>query len=276
MKAITPHLWRITIYLLLMCLALLFVMPVYVMMTTSLKSLAEAQDSPMWALPDNFSAVGFKTAFSKLWPGLINSLLLAIPATILSSLIGSINGYCLSKWKFTGSNTLFTLMLFGMFIPYQSILIPLVKFMQQVGLYNSITGLIVVHVVYGIPITTLIFRNYYATIPDELVEAGRIDGAGILRIYWHIFLPVSLPSFVVVSIWQFTNIWNEFLFAVTLSSSTNIQPVTVALQNLSGSMISQWNTQMAGALLASIPTLLIYILLGKYFVGGMLTGSVKG
>ncbi|MCC6158166.1 MAG: carbohydrate ABC transporter permease [Deltaproteobacteria bacterium] len=271
-----PSLSRVTIYAVLAAFAMFFVMPVYVMLSTALKSLAEAQGSAMWSLPAALSTEGFSTAFARLGHGLVNSLVLTIPGTILSSLIGSINGYCLSKWKFRGSNTLFTIVLFGMFIPYQSILIPLVKFMQTIGLYNSIAGLVLVHVVYGIPITTLIFRNYYATIPNELVEAGRIDGAGLLGIYRHIFLPISLPSFVVVAIWQFTNIWNEFLFAVTLTSSPATQPVTVALQNLSGSMISQWNTQMAGALVASLPTLLIYIALGKYFVGGMLAGSVKG
>ncbi|MCB9475791.1 MAG: carbohydrate ABC transporter permease [Deltaproteobacteria bacterium] len=267
---------RFLAYALLATFALFFVMPVYVMLATSLKSLEEAQSSTMWAWPAALSLDGYRAAFGSLSRGLINSLLLTIPATLLSSLAGSINGYCLSKWKFRGSNTLFTLLLFGMFIPYQSILIPLVKFMQTVGLYNSLFGLILVHVVYGLPITTLIFRNYYATIPDELVEAGRIDGAGLLRTYWYIFLPISMPSFIVVAIWQFTNIWNEFLFAVTLTSSPETQPVTVALQNLGGSMISQWNTQMAGALIASVPTLLIYIVLGKYFVGGMLAGSVKG
>ncbi len=267
---------RVAIYAVLAAFAMFFVMPVYVMLSTALKSLAEAQGSAMWSLPVALSTEGFVTAFARLGGGLVNSLLLTIPGTLISSLIGSINGYCLSKWKFRGSNTLFTIVLFGMFIPYQSILIPLVKFMQAVGLYNHIAGLVLVHVVYGIPITTLIFRNYYATIPNELVEAGRIDGAGLLGIYRHIFLPISLPSFVVVAIWQFTNIWNEFLFAVTLTSSPETQPVTVALQNLSGSMISQWNTQMAGALVASLPTLLIYIALGKYFVGGMLAGSVKG
>lgn len=267
---------RVFAYTTLAAFALFFLMPIYVMLSTSLKSLTEAQGSAMWSLPAALSVEGYVAAGLKLGRGLVNSLLLTIPGTLISSLIGSINGYCLSKWKFPGSNTLFTFVLFGMFIPYQSILIPLVKFMQAVGLYNTITGLVIVHVVYGIPITTLIFRNYYATIPNELVEAGRIDGAGLFGIYRHIFLPISLPSFVVVAIWEFTNIWNEFLFAVTLTSSPTVQPVTVALQNLSGSMISQWNTQMAGALIASAPTLLIYVLLGKYFVGGMLAGSVKG
>jgi glucose/mannose transport system permease protein len=267
---------RLALYLLLVVFALFFIMPIYVMLVTSLKTLAEAQNSSMWALPRVLSFEAYANAGARLGRGVLNSLLLTIPATLISSLVGSVNGYCLSKWKFRGSNLLFTIVLFGMFIPYQSVLIPLVHFLQQIGLYNTIAGLILVHVVYGVPITTLIFRNYYATVPDELIEAGRIDGAGLLSTYWYVFLPISLPSFVVVAIWQFTNIWNEFLFAVTLTNNPGTQPVTVALQNLGGSMIAQWNTQMAGALIASLPTLLVYIILGRYFIGGLMAGSVKG
>ena len=267
---------RALLYGLLAILSLFFLMPIFVLFSTSLKGLTEAQSSSLWALPAKPTLSAFAQAWQRLAPGILNSLLLTVPATALSSLIGSLNGYCLAKWKFKGSNALFTAVLFGMFIPYQSVLIPLVTFLQKVGLDNSLAGLVLVHVVYGIPITTLIFRNYYATVPGELIEAGRIDGAGVLGAYWYIFLPISLPSFVVVAIWQFTNIWNEFLFAVCIAADPATQPVTVALQNLSGSMINQWNTQMAGALIASFPTLLVYILLGKYFIGGMLAGSVKG
>jgi len=269
-------LYRILLYSLLLIFSIFFLLPIYVMFTTSFKSLAEVGQSSMWALPLKLSFEAYVLAGSRLAHGLMNSLMLTIPATMISSLVGSINGYCLSKWKFKGSNLLFTLVLFGMFIPYQSVLIPLVNFFRQIGFYNSIAGLAAVHIVYGIPITTLIFRNYYATVPDELIEAGRIDGAGLLKTYWYVFLPISLPSFVVVAIWQFTNIWNEFLFAVSLTNAPSTQPVTVALQNLSGSMISQWNTQMAGAVIASMPTLMVYILLGRYFVSGLLAGSVKG
>ena len=267
---------RVLVYVLLACLAAFFLMPIYVLFVTALKGLTEAQSTSMWALPQALSGEGFSSAFSRLGRGLVNSLLLTVPATLLSCAVGSINGYCLSKWKFRGSDALFTIVLFGMFIPYQSILIPLVFFLQKVGLYNSLAGLVAVHVIYGVPITTLIFRNYYATIPSELIEAGRIDGAGLLGVYRHVFLPISLPAFAVVAIWQFTNIWNEFLFAVTLIADPSRQPVTVALQNLGGSMISQWNVQMAGALIASAPTLLIYVLMGRYFVGGLMAGSVKG
>lgn len=267
---------RIILYAMLILFSLFFLLPVFVMLVTSFKSLAEVQVTSMWALPREFTLSAYAIAGERLGRGVFNSLLLTIPATLISSVIGSINGYCLSKWKFRGSNLLFTLVLFGMFIPYQSVLIPLIGFLQKTGLYNKIGGLIFVHVIYGVPITTLIFRNYYATVPDELIEASRIDGAGMLRTYWYVFLPISLPSFVVVAIWQFTNIWNEFLFAVTVTNNPLTQPVTVALQNLSGSMISQWNVQMAGALIASFPTLLVYIVLGRYFIGGLMAGSVKG
>ncbi|HPQ69855.1 MAG TPA: carbohydrate ABC transporter permease [bacterium] len=267
---------QFVLYALLIAFALFFIMPLYVMIVTSLKSLTEAQTTSMWAWPQALTLGAYAEAGGKLGRGILNSLLLTIPATLLSSLVGSLNGYCLSKWKFRGSDLLFTVVLFGMFIPYQSVLIPLVYFLQKIGLYNTIPGLVFVHVIYGVPITTLIFRNYYATIPNEMIEASRIDGAGLLRTYWYVFLPISLPSFVVVAIWQFTNIWNEFLFAVTLTNNPATQPVTVALQNLTGSMISQWNVQMAGALIASLPTLIVYILLGRYFIGGMMAGSVKG
>jgi glucose/mannose transport system permease protein len=206
----------------------------------------------------------------------INSIVLVIPATIISCMLGSLNGYILSKWRFPGSETLFTLILFGMFIPYQSVLIPLVRVLSTIGLYGSIGGLILTHVVYGIPITTLIFRNYYVAVPTELVEAGKIDGADFFGVYYHIMLPISAPGFVVVAIWQFTSIWNEFLFGLILTNAPEKRPVTVALQNLSGSQYTQWNVQMAGALMVALPTLLVYVFLGRYFLRGLLAGSLKG
>jgi len=162
-----------------------------------------------------------------------------------------------------------------MFIPYQSILIPLFGFIKAIGLYGSIWGLVLVHTVYGLPITTLIFRNYYMEIPDSLIESTSIDGAGFFGIYRWVVFPLSLPGFVVVVIWQFTQIWNEFLFAVTLSNPAS-QPITVALAQLSGGEAVKWNLPMAGAILAALPTLLVYVLFGKYFIRGLLAGSVKG
>ncbi|PTX50357.1 carbohydrate ABC transporter membrane protein 2 (CUT1 family) [Melghirimyces profundicolus] len=266
---------RLASYLTLLLAAIFFLIPVYVMVITSLKGLEEATLDRMWELPASLRWESYAVAWEKLSPHLMNSLYLAVPATIFSALLGSLNGYVLSKWRFKGADSLFTLVLFGMFIPYQSILIPLIQFLQKIQLYNTIPGLILVHVIYGIPITTLIFRNFYAGIPDEILEAAKIDGNGILGIYRRIILPLSVPGFVVVGIWQFTQIWNEFLFAVTLTSSSQ-HPVMVALQNLSGSQIVQWNIQMAGALLAALPTLLIYILLGRFFIRGLLAGSLKG
>jgi glucose/mannose transport system permease protein len=162
-----------------------------------------------------------------------------------------------------------------MFIPYQSILIPLVEFIRDINLYGGVAGLILTHIIYGIPITTLTFRNYYAGIPQELIEAARIDGAGLIRTYRHILLPLSIPSFVVVLIWQFTASWNDFLFAVVLTNSSN-WPVTVALNNMAGSQIIEWNVQMAGSFLAALPTLLVYIFLGRYFLRGLMAGALKG
>ncbi len=284
----TRKIGRIVIYALLVILSLVFLIPVYMVLVTSFKSLGEVNLATMWQLPSSLDFSSFGEALNELSPNFANSLVLVVPATVISAVIGSLNGYVLAKWRFPGANIIFPLMLFGMFIPYQAILIPLVQFLSQIkiifnpangqwtSLYGSIWGLILVHVVYGIPITTLIFRNYYAEVPNEMIEAGAIDGAGFWRLYWDVVLPISLPGFVVVIIWQFTQIWNEFLFAVTLIVNPASQPITVALQNISGSQIVAWNVQMAGAFLAALPTLLVYILLGRYFIRGLLAGSIKG
>jgi glucose/mannose transport system permease protein len=266
--------WLIVVVLLLS--ALFFLMPIYVMVVTGFKHAQDVSLSTMWRLPTQLSGGGFYEAWRRLYPNLGNSLQLAIPATILSSILGAINGYIFAKWKFRGSNTLFAVLVFGLFIPYQSILIPLIQFLEMIKLYGTIWGLILVHVVYGLPICSLIFRNFFANIPDELIEAARIDGAGVVRAFLLVMLPLALPAFVVVGIFQFTNIWNDFLFGVTILPNPNAQPVTVALNNLSGSFSVDWNVVMAGAVIVALPTALIYILLGKFFVRGLLAGSVKG
>ncbi len=267
---------KITVYVLLIIFLIAFLLPIYVLLATSFKPFEEVGKPLMWNWPSKLSFESFAKAFDKLKGNLLNSFILVIPATLISAMIGSLNGYALSKLKFRGSNILFALILFGMFIPYQSILFPLITFLQDVGLYGSIGGLIVAHVVYGLPITTLIFRNYYSEVPTELIEAASIDGAGIFKSYWKVLFPISLPGFVVVIIWQFTNVWNEFLFAVTVTSDPTKQPITVALVNLAGSQVVEWNVQMAGAIITALPTLIVYILLGKYFLRGLLAGSVKG
>ena len=266
---------RLVTLLLLSALALLFLLPVWVMLITGLKPFADVSLARMWELPSGVYLDNFQAALAALGPNLMNSVMLAIPAALLSSVLGSMNGYILSKWKFRGSDVIFTAFLFGMFIPYQSVLIPLVQFMNTINPAGGIQGLILVHVVYGIPITTLIFRNYYATVPGEVMESARIDGAGFFGIYRHIALPLSLPGFAVVLIWQFTNIWNEFLFAIVLTRP-NAWPVTVALNNLAGSQIVEWNVQMAGALLAALPTLIVYVVLGRFFLRGLMAGALKG
>lgn len=253
-----------------------FLLPVYVMVINGLKDAQHVSLSTMWNLPETWGAGGFVEAWKQLSPNLLNSLLMVIPATILSSLIGSINGYFLSKWKFRGSDTLFTIILFGFFIPYQVILLPLVQFTQTIGVYGSIVGLIIVHVIYGIPVTTLIFRNFYAGIANELLEAAVVDGANKYQIFGRIMFPLALPAFVVVGIFQFTNIWNDFIFGVTVVPNPQAQPITIALNNLSGNFSVDWNVVMAGAVLAALPTAVVYILLSRYFVRGLLAGSVKG
>ena len=267
---------RYFLYIPLVLATIFFLIPMYIMLVTGFKSFQEISLQTMWDLPksgihfDNFIA-----AFEVLAPSLANSFMMVVPAAIISSILGSLNGYILAKWKFKGADIIFPAILFGMFIPYQAILIPLVSFMRSIDLYGGIPGLILTHVIYGIPITTLTFRNYYATIPKELLEAARIDGAGMLRIYFKVLLPISIPSFVVVIIWQFTSAWNDFLFAVALTRP-EFWPVTVALNNMAGSQIIAWNVQMAGSFLAAVPTLLVYIFLGNYFLRGMMAGALKG
>ena len=275
---------RLFLYIALVAASGFYLLPFYVLMVTSMKSFADVSLARMWALPSGLHFASFAQA----WRGdaahglrgldgnFLNSVKLTVPATLLSAILGSMNGYILAKWRFRGADVVFPAILFGMFIPYQSILIPLVQTLRRIGLYGTLSGLIFVHVVYGIPITTLIFRNYYATVPTELVEASTMDGAGLWAIYQRVIVPLSAPAFVVAAIWQFTSIWNDFLFGVTVTSEPDVQPVTVALNNLAGSFVVEWNVQMGGALLAALPTLLVYIVLGRYFMRGLMAGSLKG
>ena len=262
------------LYIPLIAMTIFYLLPMYVMLVTGFKAFDEIDLKTMWNLPRGIAFDNYIEAFSKLAPSLGNSFLMVIPSALLSSALGSLNGYILAKWKFRGADVIFPLILFGMFIPYQSILIPLVQFMNAIGV-TGLPGLALAHIIYGIPITTLTFRNSYASLPQELLEAAKIDGADMLSIYRHILLPLSIPSFVVVLIWQFTSAWNDFLFAVVLTGNQD-WPITVALNNMAGSQIIAWNVQMAGSLLAALPTLLVYIFLGRYFLRGLLAGSLKG
>jgi glucose/mannose transport system permease protein len=270
------------VVVLLLLASLFYLMPVYVMVINGLKDKDYVSFATMWSLPHNLSGGGFGDAWRRLSPNLGNSFKMVIPATIISGMFGAVNGYIFSKWRFRGSDLIFTLVLFGMFIPYQSILIPLIRALSWITnltgipLYGSIWGLTLVHIVYGLPICSLIFRNYFSNVPNELIEAARIDGAGVVGIFRQIILPLSAPAFVVVGIFQFTNIWNDFLFGVTIVSSPAAQPITVALNNLSGSFDVDWNVVMAGAVVAALPTLVVYTLLGRFFIRGLLAGSMKG
>lgn len=275
-------LWRAVRVTLLLAFVVIFLIPVYVLLVTSFKPLTEADPSQAWNLPRTWTTEAWQVAWEKLSPGVWNSFLLAVPGSIISAMLGSMNGFVLSKWRFPAADLVFTLFLFGMFIPYQGVMIPLVQLM--VGLndisgtqwfYGAIPGLTLAHVVYGIPICTLIFRNYYVTIPDELIEASRVDGAGMLRTYWSVVLPVSGPAFAVVIIWQFTSMWNDFLFAVFLTGPQS-WPTTVMLNNIAGAQTVPYSQQMAAAILASVPTMIIYVLLGRFFMRGLMAGALKG
>jgi glucose/mannose transport system permease protein len=268
---------RYVVFALLVAATLFYLAPVYVMVINGLKDKSYMTLSGMWNLPLYLNGGGFPVAWDVLNPNLWASLRMVIPATIGSSLLGAVNGYLLSKWKFRGSDVIFTLILFGMFIPYQAILIPLIRTLDWVGIYGSWKGLVMVHVIYGIPITSLIFRNYFSNVPSELVEAARIDGAGLIQTFFQIMLPLSLPAFVVVGIFQFTNIWNDFLFGASFTGGGS-QPMTVALNNLvnSSTGVKEYNVHMAAAIIAALPTLAVYVLAGRYFVRGLMAGAVKG
>lgn len=262
-------------YIILILLSIFFLAPLYVIINCSLKSFAEASPSYMWNLAKKIQWDNFAEAFQALAPTLLNSIKLVIPATIISTIIGALNGYVFEKWKFKGSEILYWLIVFGMFLPMQSVLIPIVKVLQMLHLYNSITGLILVHVIYGLPVATMMFRNYYTGIPTALMESAEIDGGSFFNIFWKIMIPLSVPEFVVVIIWQFTNIWNDFLFSLVILTGNN-QTVMVAVQNLSSSQVVEWNVAMAGSVIAALPTLLVYLFAGKYFIKGIMSGSVKG
>jgi len=266
---------RLLFWFILGVALILYLLPIYVMVVNSFKDASGISLSTMWQLPRPISMYGFGKAWEMLSPNLQNSLLMVIPATLLSSIIGAINGYIFSKWRFRGSELLFALLLFGFFIPYQSILLPLVRFLQWLNMYGTLSGLILTHIVYGISVTTLIFRNFYIHIPSSIVEAATVDGAGMMETFWRVMMPLSLPAFAVALIFQFTNIWNDFLFGITVVPNPQFQPVTIALNNLSGSFSVDWNVVMAGAILAALPTALVYIGLGRLFVQGLVTGAVK-
>ena len=277
---------RMVVYGILIIAAVYFLIPLFVMMITSIKTMADIRTGNLISLPREVTLDAWKTAWNSACIGVAcngikgyfwNSVRMVIPAVAISTILGAINGYVFSKWRFKGSEVFFSLLLVGCFIPFQVILLPMARTLGQFGISQSLMGLIFVHVVYGLAFTTLFFRNFYVSIPDELVKAARIDGAGFFRIFWRILLPLSKPIFVVCIIWQTTQIWNDFLFGVVFSTG-DTQPITVALNNLvnTSTGVKEYNVDMAAAIIAAIPTLLVYIVAGKYFLRGLTAGAVKG
>lgn len=280
------HVHRLILWSLLILFALYFLTPMYVMVSTSLKDMEQVRNGSLLSLPTSPTTGAWSKAWSGactgtdcngLKPFFLNSLLLVIPAVLVSSAIGAINGYVLAKWRFPGSETMFAFLLFGVFMPMQVVLLPMSQVLGWLGIASSLWGLILIHVLAGIPSTTLFFRNYYVGLPDELVKAAMLDGASFWQIFFRIVLPLSTPIVVVTLIWQFTNIWNDFLYGVVFSGADS-KPVTVGLNNLANtsSTVKEYNVDMAAALIAALPTLFVYVVAGKYFVRGLTAGAVKG
>ena len=279
--------YRWLLFITLGIFALYYLAPLYVMIITSLKSMEEIRQGNLMTLPSEIIFDSWKTAWSGrggidagnvfLRPFFWNSIKMVVPAVAISTFFGALNGYALTKWRFRGDNLVFLLFLFGCFIPYQAILLPMARTLGVLGISNSITGLVVVHSIYGLSFTTLFFRNYYVSIPDEMIKAARIDGAGFFKIFFKVLLPISAPIIVFTVIWQFTNIWNDFLFGSSFSFG-EAAPIQVALNNmvLTSTSVKEYNVDMAAAFIAGIPTLLVYVLAGKYFIRGLTAGSVKG
>ena len=277
---------RLLLWAILILFAIWFLLPAYVVVGTSMKDLEEIRGGSLLALPHELNFSAWRHAWSEacigvectgLEPYFWNSVRMALPAVVISTMLGALTGFALTKFRFRGANLVFALILFGCFVPFQVVILPMAQTLGKLGITNTLYGLILVHSVYGLAFTTLFFRNYYVTIPDELVRAATIDGAGFFTIFWRIILPLSPPIIVVSVIWQFTQIWNDFLFGASFTTG-GAQPVTVALNNLVNTTtgVKQYNVDMAAALITAAPTLFVYIVAGRYFVRGLTAGSVKG
>jgi glucose/mannose transport system permease protein len=277
---------RFSVYAVLLVAAFFFLAPLYVMLATSFKDAEQIRSGNLLSLPTSLNFESWTLAWSTactgvdcrgLKPYFWNSVLMAVPAVLISTAWGAINGYVLSMWKFKGSDLLFGFILFGVFMPFQVVLLPMSQVLGFLGLSSSVAGLVLVHCLAGMAGTTLFFRNYYTAIPRELVNAARMDGAGFWRIFYRIVIPMSTPILMVTLIWQFTNIWNDFLFGVAFSGADS-KPITVGLNNMANttSSVKNYNVDMAAAIIAGLPTMLVYVLAGQYFVKGLTAGAVKG
>jgi glucose/mannose transport system permease protein len=277
---------RATIYVALIVIALYFLMPLYVMTINSLKPLDEIRQGDIMSFPQRWTLAPWRSAWGTaqigvqatgLRPYFLNSILMVTPAVAISTLLGALNGYVLTKWPFRGDTLVFGALLLGCFIPFQIVLIPMARTLGALHLAGTIQGLVLVHVTYGLGFSSLFFRNFYRAFPTELVEAAQIDGAAFFGIFWRILLPNSLPIVVVTVIWQFTSIWNDFLFGASFAGFNSL-PMTVALNNLvnTSTGVKEYNVHFAGAILAALPTLVVYVTSGRYFVRGLMAGAVKG
>ena len=301
-RARRPAASRLAIYAVLVLFAIVYLVPLFVMIVTSFKTMTEIQDGNMLALPKAPTIAPWLRAWGEACVGLTcegisgyfwNSIKMVVPAVLISTMLGSLNGYVLTKWRFRGHTLVFGLMLFACFIPFQSVLLPMATLLGDVGRFgntlhdlvgtsfglgNPTANLVFVHVVYGLGFTTLFFRNYYEAFPSELVRAAMVDGAGFFQIFRRILLPNSVPIFVVCVIYQFTNIWNDFLFASAYAGSGDVMPMTVALNNVvnTSTGVVEYNVNMAAAMIAALPTLLVYVVAGRFFVRGLMAGAVKG
>lgn len=277
---------RIGIYGFLIVASLFFLLPLYVMLATSFKELDEIRMSSIFALPQQLSFDSWKVAWSSACTGLEcqglqvgfwNSVKILIPSVFISVLFGAVNGYALSFWRIKGANILFACLLLGAFIPYQVFIYPLIRVYADLGIYGTLTGVVVSHVIFGMPIMTLLFRNYYSTLPLELFNAARIDGAGFFKVFFSIMLPMSVPIIIVAVIMQVTNIWNDFLIGLVFAGSDNL-PMTVQLNNIVNTTTGEraYNVNMAATILTSLVPLIIYVASGRWFVRGIASGAVKG
>ncbi len=277
---------RILLFVVLGLFCFIYLMPLVVMISTSLKSLAEIRTGSFIALPREVTFDAWGKAWNSacvgvrcngLAPYMWNSVAMVVPAVAISTFLGAVNGYALTKWRFRGANTIFSLMLFGAFIPFQVVLLPMARTLGYFGLAGSTYGLILVHTVYGLAFTTLFFRNFFVSVSDGIVQAAKIDGAGFFPIFFKLMLPMAVPTIVVTVIWQFTQIWNDFLFGIAFTVGDS-NPATVALNNIvaSSTGVKEYNVDMAAAIIAGLPTLLVYVLAGNYFVRGLAAGAVKG
>ena len=277
---------NIILYGTLIFVAIYYLVPLYVMIVTSLKGMPEIRLGNIFSPPIEVTFEPWVKAWAQACTGLNcdglsrgfwNSVKITIPSVFVSIVIASINGYALANWRFKGANLFFTILIFGAFIPYQIMIYPLVILLRDLGLYTKLPGLILIHTIFGMPILTLLFRNYFTTIPEELFKAARVDGAGFWGIYFRVMMPMSLPIFAVAIVLQVTGIWNDFLFGVIYTKPENY-PMTVQLNNIVNSVqgVKEYNVNMAATLLTGLVPLAIYFISGKLFVRGIAAGAVKG